>query len=331
MQVCPYTVSTWQGKPCLLFRACRYSSGLIRRGLCGLWRCCLHLTILHYCRFFRLKALRDMHGGGHDPEVLKELRTAPDLVPRATKFMAWSLGRTMSTLVFSVTYVTLVPWRRERRRHVPSPWLLYHHWVAGSRLGSSAKTWICTTPAAYLYSRCDQWQLDALIAWQCALARLIYTRNRLVSLDPIRRSSDVTSPFPPSGNECLNLFGFMLSNANIFRRSKHTCLSSSPIVVTVKPSAIYTSSYFLVLAFGRLTFVSLSPSLSAFLFIPVKYFSMVSLKGLLSALHISCSVLCALVRCKKKLLPAAKKSMFAGVTRKSRDKHTQHLYIMTLL
>ncbi len=28
MQVCPYTVSTRQSKPCLLFRACRYSSGL---------------------------------------------------------------------------------------------------------------------------------------------------------------------------------------------------------------------------------------------------------------------------------------------------------------
>ncbi len=37
--------------------------------------------------------------GGHDPEVLKELRTAPDLTPRATKVMAWSLGRAMSTLV----------------------------------------------------------------------------------------------------------------------------------------------------------------------------------------------------------------------------------------
>ncbi len=70
MQVCPYTVSTRQGKPCLLFRACRYSSGLIRRGLYGLWKCCLHLTLRCYCRFFRLKALRDMHGGGHDLEVL---------------------------------------------------------------------------------------------------------------------------------------------------------------------------------------------------------------------------------------------------------------------
>ncbi len=39
-----------------------------------------------------LKALRDMHGGGHDPEVLKELRTAPDLAPRTTKVMARSQG-----------------------------------------------------------------------------------------------------------------------------------------------------------------------------------------------------------------------------------------------
>ncbi len=107
IQVCPYTVSTRQGKPCLLFRACRYSSGLIRRGLCGLWRCWLHLMLRHYCRFFRLKALRDMHGGGYDPEVLKELRTAPDLAPRATKVMARSLGRAMFTLVVQERHLWL--------------------------------------------------------------------------------------------------------------------------------------------------------------------------------------------------------------------------------
>ncbi len=103
----------------------------------------------------------------------------------------------------SVTYVTLVPWRRERRCHVPSPRLLYHRWAAGPRLCSLAKTWICAAPAAYLCSRCDQRQLDAIIACQCALAHLVYTRSGLVSLSniPIRRSSDVTSPFPPSGNE----------------------------------------------------------------------------------------------------------------------------------
>ncbi len=97
MQVCPYTVSTRQGKPCLLFRACRYSSGLIRRGLCDLWRCCLHLMLRRYCRFFRLKALRDMHGGGHDPDVLKELHLTSR--HERQRLWHWSLGRAMSTLV----------------------------------------------------------------------------------------------------------------------------------------------------------------------------------------------------------------------------------------
>ena len=97
----------------------------------------------------------------------------------------------------------------------------------------------------------------------------------------------------------------MLSAANIFRHSKHTGLSSFPTVVTVKPNATYASSYFLVLAFGRLSFVSLSPSLSAFLFIPVKYFFMVSLEGLFTALYISCSVLCVRMLAAKKLYTIA--------------------------
>ncbi len=103
----------------------------------------------------------------------------------------------------SVTYVSLVPWRRERRCHFPSSRLLYHRWAAGSRLGSLAKTWICNAPAAYLYSRCDQRQLDAIITCQCALARLVYSQSGLVSLSeiPIRRSFVVTSTFTPSGNE----------------------------------------------------------------------------------------------------------------------------------
>ncbi len=51
------------------------------------------------------------------------------------------------------------------------------------------------------YTHTDQ--LDAIIACQCALAHLVYTRSGLVSLSeiPICRSSDMTSPFPPSGNE----------------------------------------------------------------------------------------------------------------------------------
>ncbi len=50
------------------------------------------------------------------------------------------------------------------------------------RLGSKAKSLVCFAPAAYLYSCCDQLQLDTIIASQCALAHLVYTRSALVSL-----------------------------------------------------------------------------------------------------------------------------------------------------
>lgn len=65
----------------------------------------------------------------------------------------------------------------------------------------------------------------------------------------------------------INLFGFMLYAANILRHSKPV-FPHIP-VYNVKPSATYASSHFLVLAFGWLSFVSLSPSLSAFLLIPL--------------------------------------------------------------
>ncbi len=53
------------------------------------------------------KALRDLHEGGHDPEVLKELRTATDLALRATKVTARSLGRAMSTMVVQERHLWL--------------------------------------------------------------------------------------------------------------------------------------------------------------------------------------------------------------------------------
>ncbi len=45
------------------------------------------------------KALRDLHEGGHDPQVLQELRAATDLALWATKVTARSVGHAMSTLV----------------------------------------------------------------------------------------------------------------------------------------------------------------------------------------------------------------------------------------
>ncbi len=129
MQVCPYTVSTRQGKPCLLFRACRYSSG--RRGLCGLWRCCLHLMLRRYCRFFRLKALGNMHGGWLRSGSSE--RAPYRTWPRATSDEGYgtSLGRAMSTLVVQERHLAVSGWHRDADKFGSSRFLY-------PRLASSA-------------------------------------------------------------------------------------------------------------------------------------------------------------------------------------------------
>ncbi len=53
------------------------------------------------------KALRDLHEGGHDPEVLSELHTTTDLALRVTKVTARSLGRAMSTMVVQERHLWL--------------------------------------------------------------------------------------------------------------------------------------------------------------------------------------------------------------------------------
>uniref|UniRef100_A0A671SH77 B30.2/SPRY domain-containing protein n=1 Tax=Sinocyclocheilus anshuiensis TaxID=1608454 RepID=A0A671SH77_9TELE len=115
--LCPDTASTQQVKPCLPSRVCRYSSGLSGDAFVayGEAASALHSTVL--LQVLQAKALRDLHEGGHDlevlkeltsrserrgghdPEVLKELRTATVLALRATKVTACPLGRAMSTLV----------------------------------------------------------------------------------------------------------------------------------------------------------------------------------------------------------------------------------------
>ncbi len=68
----------------------------------------------------------------------------------------------------------------------------------GLRLGSSAKTWLMRCTGCLLYSRCDQRQLDAMIACQCPLARLVTLEvDRSLWRDPnssvIRRDVSVPS------------------------------------------------------------------------------------------------------------------------------------------
>ncbi len=107
MQLCPKTASTWSGNPLLPSRACRHSSALTGSAYaaCGEAASALHAMAL--LQVHQAKALRDLHEGGHDPGVLSELRTATDLVLRATKVTARSLGRAMSTMVVQERHLWL--------------------------------------------------------------------------------------------------------------------------------------------------------------------------------------------------------------------------------
>ncbi len=61
----------------------------------------------------------------------------------------WLIGNVL------VTYLTLVSWRRKRRRNVPSPQLLYHRCTAEAHsLSSSAKNWCAFACTLLVYPRC---------------------------------------------------------------------------------------------------------------------------------------------------------------------------------
>ena len=105
MQLCPN--STWRGEPCLPSRACKYSSDLTGKAYkaCGEAASAVHAMAL--LQVHQAKALKNLHEGGHDPQVLQELRIATDLALHATKVTARSVGRAMSTMVVQERHLWL--------------------------------------------------------------------------------------------------------------------------------------------------------------------------------------------------------------------------------
>ncbi len=103
--LCPN--STWWGEPSLPSRNCGHSSDLTSRTYqaCGEDASALHTMAL--LQVHQAKAPRDLHEGGHDPQVLQELRAATDLTLRVTKVTSRSVGRAMSTLVIQERHLWL--------------------------------------------------------------------------------------------------------------------------------------------------------------------------------------------------------------------------------
>ncbi|KAI2655866.1 Bifunctional glutamate/proline--tRNA ligase [Labeo rohita] len=103
----PGAASTWRGNPLLPSRACRHSLALIGSAYaaCGEAGSSLHAMVL--LQVHQAKALKDLYEGGHNPEVLKELCITTDLVLRAAKVTAQSLGCAMSTMVVQERHLWL--------------------------------------------------------------------------------------------------------------------------------------------------------------------------------------------------------------------------------
>lgn len=100
MQIhCNATVpnSIWRGHPCLPSQACMHSLSLTSKAYqdCGDASSALHAMVL--LQVPQVKALKDLHEGGHDPEVLQELCITQDLMLRAAKVAVQYLVIVMST------------------------------------------------------------------------------------------------------------------------------------------------------------------------------------------------------------------------------------------
>ncbi len=92
VHLCPQKAATWWGCPRLLSRACKFSLSLVDklRPPCTPWPS---------LRVYQAKALKELHEGGPNQEVLQELCLATDYALWVTKVTAQALGRAMSTLV----------------------------------------------------------------------------------------------------------------------------------------------------------------------------------------------------------------------------------------
>ncbi len=99
MQLCPTTVTTLRGEPCLPSWACKYSSGLTGSAYRACGEMPSALDTMALLQVHQAKALRDLHKGDNNLAVLHELCAEMDLVLRGMKVTAQSMGRVMSMLV----------------------------------------------------------------------------------------------------------------------------------------------------------------------------------------------------------------------------------------
>ncbi len=72
MQLCPQGAAAWRGNPCLLSRACKFSSALTAKAYSAAGQAASALHAMALLQVHQAKALKQLHEGAADPAGLQE-------------------------------------------------------------------------------------------------------------------------------------------------------------------------------------------------------------------------------------------------------------------
>ncbi len=91
MQLCPQGGAACRGNPCLLSRACKFSSALAAKAYSAAEQATSAPYAMALLQVHQAKALKQLHEGGAEPGVMQELHTATDLALRAMEMSMYTL------------------------------------------------------------------------------------------------------------------------------------------------------------------------------------------------------------------------------------------------
>ncbi len=101
------SAATWRNRPNLPSKACKLTAALAAKAYSAAGQAASALHAMAILQVHQAKALKQVHEGSTDPGLMQELRTATDFALRATKVMARSLGKAMSTMVVQERHLWL--------------------------------------------------------------------------------------------------------------------------------------------------------------------------------------------------------------------------------
>ncbi len=107
VHLCQRNAATWRNCPRLPSKACKLTAAHAAKAYSAAGQAASALHAMAILQVHQAKALKQVHEGSTDPGLMQELRTASDFALWATKVMARSLGKAMSTMVVQERHLWL--------------------------------------------------------------------------------------------------------------------------------------------------------------------------------------------------------------------------------